>query len=160
MKYKLIFFATSFLQHVYTYFLQHQSKTVYTLYMRIQNLFAHISERYAIQPIHDDAIKWKHFPRYWPFVWGNRRSPVHSPHKGQWRRVLVFYLICAWTNSWSNTGDAGDLRRHRANHDVTVMLLESRSNLAAVLLIGNVFLHNPARSLEVMLSEDKIRPLE
>ena len=20
--------------------------------------------------IHDDVIKWKHFPRYWPFVWG------------------------------------------------------------------------------------------
>ena len=19
---------------------------------------------------HDDVIKWKHFPRYWPFVWG------------------------------------------------------------------------------------------
>ena len=26
---------------------------------------------------HDDVIKWKHFPRYWPFV----RSPVNSPHK-------------------------------------------------------------------------------
>ena len=25
---------------------------------------------------HDDVIKWKHFPRYWPFVWGNHRSPV------------------------------------------------------------------------------------
>ena len=23
---------------------------------------------------HDDAIKWKHFPRYWPFVRGIRRS--------------------------------------------------------------------------------------
>ena len=23
---------------------------------------------------HDDVIKWKHFPRYWPFVWGIRRS--------------------------------------------------------------------------------------
>ena len=23
---------------------------------------------------HDDVIKWEHFPRYWPFVWGN--SPV------------------------------------------------------------------------------------
>ena len=20
--------------------------------------------------MHDDVIKWKHFPRYWPFVWG------------------------------------------------------------------------------------------
>ena len=23
---------------------------------------------------HDDVIKWKHFPRYWPFVWGIHRS--------------------------------------------------------------------------------------
>ena len=32
---------------------------------------------------HDDVIKWKHFPRYWPFMWGIHRSLVNSPHKGQ-----------------------------------------------------------------------------
>ena len=32
---------------------------------------------------HNDIIKWKHFPRYWPFVRGIHRSPVNSPHKGQ-----------------------------------------------------------------------------
>ena len=32
---------------------------------------------------HDDVIKWKHFPHYWPFVGGIHRSPVNSPHKGQ-----------------------------------------------------------------------------
>ena len=32
---------------------------------------------------HDDVIRWKHFPRYWPFVRGIHRSPVYSPHKGQ-----------------------------------------------------------------------------
>ena len=32
---------------------------------------------------HDDFIKWKHFQRYWPFVWGIDRSPVNSPHKRQ-----------------------------------------------------------------------------
>ena len=26
---------------------------------------------------HDDVIKWKHFPRYWPFVRGIHRSPVN-----------------------------------------------------------------------------------
>ena len=26
--------------------------------------------------IHDDVIKWKHFPRYWSFVRGIHRSPV------------------------------------------------------------------------------------
>ena len=25
---------------------------------------------------HDDVIKWKYFPRYWPFVRGIHRSPV------------------------------------------------------------------------------------
>ena len=25
---------------------------------------------------HDEVIKWKHFPRYWPFVRGIHRSPV------------------------------------------------------------------------------------
>ena len=40
--------------------------------------------------IHDDIIKWKHFPRYWPFVQGIHQSPVNSPHKGQWRRALIF----------------------------------------------------------------------
>ena len=34
---------------------------------------------------HDDVIKWKHFPRYWPFVWGIHRFTVNSPHKGQWQ---------------------------------------------------------------------------
>ena len=45
---------------------------------------------------HDDVIKWKHFPCYWPFVRGIRRSPVNSPHKGQWRGALIFPLICSW----------------------------------------------------------------
>ena len=45
--------------------------------------------------VHDDVIKWKHFPRYWSFVRGIHRSPVYSPHKGQWRGALMFSLICA-----------------------------------------------------------------
>ena len=45
-----------------------------------------------------DVIKWKHFQRYWPFVRGIHRSPVNSPHKGQWCGALMFPLICAWIN--------------------------------------------------------------
>ena len=30
---------------------------------------------------HDDVIKWKHFPRYWPFVRGIHRSPGNSRTK-------------------------------------------------------------------------------
>ena len=70
---------------------------------------------------HNDVIKWKHFPRYWSFVRGIHRSPVNSPHKGQWRGALMFSLSCAWTNGWVNNRDAGDIRRHRVHHDVTVM---------------------------------------
>ena len=29
---------------------------------------------------HYGVIKWKHLPRYWPFVRGIHRSPVNSPH--------------------------------------------------------------------------------
>ena len=70
---------------------------------------------------HDDVIKWKHFRHYWPFVWGIHRSPVNSPHKGQWRGTLMFSLICSWTNGWVNIWYAGNLRRHRAHYDVTAM---------------------------------------
>ena len=71
--------------------------------------------------LHDDAIKWKHFPRYWPFVWGIHRSPVNSPHKGQWCGGLMFSSICTRINCWVNNGEAGDFRRHCAHYDVTVM---------------------------------------
>ena len=71
--------------------------------------------------IHDDVIKWKHFPRYRPFVRGIHRSPVNSPHKGQWRGALMFTLNCAEINGWVNNREAGDLRRYRAHYDVIVM---------------------------------------
>ena len=73
--------------------------------------------------MHDDVIKWKHFPRYWPFVWGIHRSRVKSPHKGQWRRALMFNLICARINGWINNHEAGALRRRRVHNDVIVMVL-------------------------------------
>ena len=36
------------------------------------------------------------------------RSPVNSPHKGQWRGALMFSLICAWINAWVHNREAGD----------------------------------------------------
>ena len=71
---------------------------------------------------HDDVIKWKHFPRYWPFVRGIHRSPVNSPHKGQWRGPLMFSLICVWINGWVDNREAGDLRCYHAHYGVTVMV--------------------------------------
>ena len=70
---------------------------------------------------HDDVIKWKHFPRNWPFLRDIHRSSVNSPRKGRWRGALMFSLICVWINYWVNNREAGDLRCYRAHYDVTVM---------------------------------------
>ena len=41
---------------------------------------------------HEDVIKWKRFPCYWPFVSGVHRWPVDSLTKGQWRGALMLRL--------------------------------------------------------------------
>ena len=71
---------------------------------------------------HDGVIKWKHFPRYWPFVRGIHQWPMNSPHKGQWRGALMFSLICLWIYGWINNREAGDFRRRRVHYNVTVIL--------------------------------------
>ena len=71
--------------------------------------------------LHDDVIEWENFPRYWPFVWGIHRSPVNSPHKGQWRGALMFSSIRASINGWINNREAGDSIHHCTHYDVTVM---------------------------------------
>ena len=60
--------------------------------------FKHISNDYV--------IKWKPFPRYWPFVRGIHRSPVNSPHEGSLARTLKFLwcgphkLLNKQSNDW------------------------------------------------------------
>ena len=81
---------------------------------------------------HDDVIKWKHFPRYWPFVRGIHRSPVNSPHKGQCRGALMFSLTCVWSNGWVNNREPGDLRRYHAHCDVILMYTDYWSNTTHV----------------------------
>ena len=79
---------------------------------------------------------------------GNSTVPVISPHKGQWRRALMFSLICVWINGWVNNREAGDLRRHRGHDDVSVLpvpvsinpkmnLMDPSPWLAAHALTGN-----------------------
>ena len=75
----------------------------------------------AVTKIHDDVIKWKHFPRNWPFVREIHRSPVNFPHKGQWRGALMFSLMYAWINDCVNNREAGDLRLQHGHYDVIVM---------------------------------------
>ena len=92
------------------------------------------------------------------------RSPVNSPHKGQWRGDLMFSLICAWTNGWVNDRDAGDLRHHRAHYDVTVMT-NNLPFVSSVTIVGDearhctqslAFLFNtprPSHYCDVIMSE-------
>ena len=95
----------------------HNDGTLQPRYLESSNTDSHDKK----SPSRDDVMKWKHFPRYWPFMLGIHRPPVNSPHKGQWRRALMLSLICAWINGWVDNGEASDLRRHRAHYDVTAM---------------------------------------
>ena len=104
---------------------------------------------------HDDVIKWKHFPRYWPFVRGIHRSPANSPHKGQWRGALMFSLICVWINGWVNNREAGDLRRYRTHYDVTVVIwYPSETHLklkSRKISFGHNLLLNYPQSFQIVL---------
>ena len=74
--------------------------------------------------IHDDVVKWKLFPRYWPFVRGTTGHwwvPLTKASDAD----LWYILWSASTNGWANNRDAGDLRRHRARYDVTIMTLRT-----------------------------------
>ena len=73
-----------------------------------------------------------------PFCVGNSPVTGEFPHKGQWHGALMFSLICAWTNSWVNYRDAGDLRRHLAYNDVIVM--KRKDHLGDSLVIIGYFI--------------------
>ena len=85
-----------------------------------ESIFIQYTQRLVPQnPTDNEVTWWRHqmetFSALLAICAGN------SPHKGQWRRALMFSLICARRNSWVNNGEAGDLRRHLAHYDVTVM---------------------------------------
>ena len=67
---------------------------------------------------HDDVIKWKHFPRNWPFVRGIHR-PRWIPHtKASDAELWCFLWSCVWIKGWVNNREAGYLRRHHGHYDV------------------------------------------
>ena len=57
-------------------------------------------------------------------------SLVTGEFPSQWSVMQSFdaFLVCTETNSWSNHRDAGDLRRHRAHYDVTLMQLHAQNS--------------------------------
>ena len=85
---------------------------------RKKHYASHWSHLSQIWEKHDDVIKWKHFARYWPFVWGIHWSPVNSPYKSQWRGNLMFFelrpiqqLNKHWRRRWFETSSRS-LWRH------------------------------------------------
>ena len=89
-----------------------------------------IGNVYEIQFAYDHVIKWKHFPRYWPFVRGIHWSPVNSPHKGPWRGALMFSLICALNKrlgkqswGWWFETPSLSLWRHWNEHQISQRLV-------------------------------------
>ena len=87
---------------------------------------------------HDDVIKLKQYPRYWPCVRGNHRSQVDSPHKGPVTRALVFSLVLVWTNGQTNRRVAGDLRGHGAHSAVTVMRTKCLVSVMEDIVTNNI----------------------
>ena len=43
---------------------------------------------------HDGVMTWKHFPNYWPFVWGIHQWRVDSPHIGPVTCSFWCFLWC------------------------------------------------------------------
>ena len=102
---------------------------------------------------HDDVT----FSASLAFVRGIHWSPMNSPHKGQWHRALIFF-ICVWINGWVNNREAGDLRRHCADYDVTVVIKDIPPQFI-LKLTSNLFVAKmyvfvqfwPSHSIDAML---------
>ena len=83
-----------------------------------KNKAQHIRVHIVCMENHDGVIKWKHFPRYWPFVRWIHRPPVDSFTKTSAAELWCFL----WSaNGRTNNWDADDLRRHCTDYDVTDM---------------------------------------
>ena len=52
---------------------------------------------------------------------GIHRSPMNSPHIGQWRGALMFFFYLGLNKRLSKNPGDGDFRRYRSHYDVTVM---------------------------------------
>ena len=59
---------------------------------------------------------------------------------GQWRWAVMFSLICFWKNGWINNREAGNLRRYRANYDVSLML-------SRAVCMDNTVIHSTCNAL-------------
>ena len=70
----------------------------------------------------------------------HHRSPVDSPHKGQWLRALMPSLVRVWTNNWAENRGTGDLRRYCDHYDVTVTVIRTQ-NAYIILWVHCIWLY-------------------
>ena len=125
----------------------HRKKNIKALLGRAPVWQIHTASRGIL--CHDDVIKWKHFPRYWPFVRGIHRSPVtKASHAEFW---CFLWSAPEQTTEQTVNRDAGDLRRNHSHYDVTVITQRERS-------VGGILLgfHNETNnSVQVCRQKEK-----
>ena len=92
----------------------YNSRTWHFPFAQKQKQIQSVHHERDICPKYDDVIKWKHFPRYWPFVRGVHRSPASDME-------LCFRWSAPWINGWVDNREARDLRRHCAHYGIIVM---------------------------------------
>ena len=93
----------------------HRSNLVMTATIKYAWHMCHMNSQ------HDDVIKWKHFPRHWPFSVGNSPVTGEFPSQRPVTRSFAVFFDLRLNQRWANDGDADDLRRHCTHYDVTVM---------------------------------------
>ena len=70
---------------------------------------------------HDDVIRWKYFPRYWPFCGEFTGHRWILLTKASDAELWYFLWSAPATNGWVNNRSTCDLRRHRTQHDIIAM---------------------------------------
>ena len=96
---------------------KHQFEQMTDFFISGKNNRNKIKLRYLQTASHDDVIKCKQFPPYWPFVRGIHRWPSQRPVTRSFDVIFGLRL----NKRIANNRDAGDLRYHRAHYDVIVM---------------------------------------
>ena len=60
----------------------------------------------------------------------------------------MFSVICVWINDWVNNREAGDLRRYRADYDITVMIHMFANSIILDSLIAKYSLNYQLHALD------------
>ena len=75
-----------------------------------------------------NILPWHGSPLcYWPFVRGIHWSSMDYPHKRLAAQALIFSLMLAWTNCWTNIPVPGYFTRYDTHVKVFANLLQSLS---------------------------------